>query len=87
MIIFGYHSGTQNTQNFKYVRHLKWGRLGRGHFELYGITDESKILRSKKIKVVTPHEKCRFWFKDDNTKLLPSQFGYVLFKKDVFKAF
>ena len=49
-------------------------------------TDESKILRSKKIKVVTPHEKCRFWFKDDNTKLLPSQFGCVLFKKNVFKA-
>ena len=43
--------------------------------------DESKILRSKKIKVVTPHEKCRFWFKYDNTKPLPGQFGYVLFKK------
>ena len=49
-------------------------------------TDESKILRSKKIKVVTPHENCRFWFNDDNTKLLPSQFGYVLYKKNVFKA-
>ena len=40
MIIFGYHSGTQNTQNSTYVRHLKWGRLGRGHFELYGIRQQ-----------------------------------------------
>ena len=40
MIIFGYHSGTQNTQNSTYVRHLKWGRLERGHFELLGIRQQ-----------------------------------------------
>ena len=40
MIIFGYHSGTQNTQNCTCVRHLKWGWLGRGHFELYGIRQQ-----------------------------------------------
>ena len=40
MIIFGYHSGTQNTQNCTYVRHLKWGRLGRGHFEYYEIRQQ-----------------------------------------------
>ena len=40
MIIFGYHGGTQNTQNFIYVRHLKGGRLERGHFELCGIRQQ-----------------------------------------------
>ena len=40
MIIFGYHSGTQNTPNSTYVRHLKWGRLERGHFELQGIRQQ-----------------------------------------------
>ena len=40
MIIFGYHGGTQNTQNSTYVRHLKWGRLERGHFELQGIRQQ-----------------------------------------------
>ena len=40
MIIFGYHSGTPNIQNSTYVRHLKWGRLERGHFELYGIRQQ-----------------------------------------------
>ena len=40
MIIFGYHSGTQNTQNSTYVRHLKWDRLERGHFELHGIRQQ-----------------------------------------------
>ena len=32
VIIFGYHSGTQNTQNSENVRHLKWGRVERGSF-------------------------------------------------------
>ena len=40
MIIFGYYSGTQNTQNSTYVRHSKWGRLERGHFELLGIRQQ-----------------------------------------------
>ena len=40
MIIFGYYSGTQNTQNPTYVRHLKYGRLERGHFELLGIRQQ-----------------------------------------------
>ena len=40
MIIFGYHSGTQNTLNSTYVRHLKWGRLERGHSELQGIRQQ-----------------------------------------------
>ena len=40
MIIFGYYSGTQNTQIMRYVRHLKWGRLERGHFELFGIRQQ-----------------------------------------------
>ena len=40
MIIFGYHSGTQHTQNSTYVRHLKWERLERGHFELQGIRQQ-----------------------------------------------
>ena len=40
MIIFGYHSGTQNTQNSTYVRQLKWGRLERSHFELFGIRQQ-----------------------------------------------
>ena len=40
MIIFGYHSGTQNTQNSTYVRHLQWGRLERGHFELQRIRQQ-----------------------------------------------
>ena len=43
MIIFGYHSGTQNTQNSTYVRHLKWGRLERGHFELLGIRQQDSL--------------------------------------------
>ena len=43
MIIFGYHNGTQNTQNFTYVRHLKWGRLERGHFELKGIRQQDSV--------------------------------------------
>ena len=44
MIIFGYHSGTQSIQNFTYVRHLKWGRLERGHFELCGIRQQVLII-------------------------------------------
>ena len=27
----------ENTQNFKNIRHLTWGRLRTGHFELYEI--------------------------------------------------
>ena len=37
---FGYYNGTQNTQIIRYVRHLKWGRLERGHFELLGIRQQ-----------------------------------------------
>ena len=40
MIIFGYRSGTQNTRNSENVRHLKWGRLERGHLELCGISQQ-----------------------------------------------
>ena len=40
VIIFGYYSGTQNTQNITYVRHLKQGRLERGHFELLEIRQQ-----------------------------------------------
>ena len=40
MIFFGYYSGTQNTQNCTYVRHLKWGKLGKSHFELHRIRQQ-----------------------------------------------
>ena len=40
MIIFGYHSGTQNTRNSENVRHLKWGRLERSHLEFCGISQQ-----------------------------------------------
>ena len=40
MIIFGYYNGTQNTHNPTYVRHLKFGVLERGHFELLGIRQQ-----------------------------------------------
>ena len=40
MIIFGYHSGTQNTRNSENVRHLKWGRLERGHLQFCGISQQ-----------------------------------------------
>ena len=40
MIIFGYHSGTQNTRNSENVKHLKWGRLERGHLKLCGISQQ-----------------------------------------------
>ena len=42
-IIFGYHSGTQHTRNFENVRHLKWGRLERGHLELCGISQQDSV--------------------------------------------
>ena len=44
VIIFGYHNGTQNTQNSENVRYLKWGRLESGHLELCGIIISQQVL-------------------------------------------
>ena len=51
MIIFGYHSGTQNST---YVRHSKWGWLGRGHFKLYGIRQQVLTITSIMKKSALP---------------------------------
>ena len=39
-IIFGYHNDTHGTQKYRYVKHKKWNRLERGHFELFGIRQQ-----------------------------------------------
>jgi len=39
-IIFGYHNVTHGTQKYTYVKHTKLNRLGRGHFELFGIRQQ-----------------------------------------------
>ena len=39
-IIFGYHNVTHDTQKYTYVKHTKLNRLERGHFELFGISQQ-----------------------------------------------
>ena len=50
MIIFGYYSGTQNTQNFTYVRHLtEYGGVESVHFELLEIRQQDLVLTTTNI--------------------------------------